>query len=197
MAEDIQGAQPVQAEVTKAPKASASKVEAMQAELIALELEAKRLEIAEKNLNLEDLQSRIDDRKLKRETVRQVSITNGLSLKAIKDDELKAQNRCNHHKGGNGVAGIIGGQGDSLDYAVIKHVFLNGDVWVRCLRCGKTWKPPIKADFKTDDAYQLALMKYEQAKDFSTKNSTSSSYQFRYSDNGEYFRQIMRNTTLR
>lgn len=197
MAEDIKTEQPTQAEVTKAHKAVPSKVEAMQAELIALELESKRLEIAEKNLNLEDLQNRIDERKLKRETVRQVSVTNGISLKAIKDDELKAQKRCNHHKGGNGVSGIIGGQGDSLDYAVIKHVFLNGDTWVRCLRCGKTWKPPIKADYKTEDAYNLAQMQYEQAKEFSTKNSTSSSYQFRYSDNGEYFRETMRNTTLR
>lgn len=202
MAEELQAEQPIKAEGNKAVPTKdttkvTSKVETMQAELIALELESKRLEIQEKNLNLEDLQNRIDERKLKRETIRQVSITNGSSLKAIAEDDNKSQRRCNHRKGGNGATGVVAGQGDSLDYAVIKHVMLNGDTWVRCQRCGKTWKPPIKADHKTDEAYALAEFEYNRAKDFPTKNSTSSAYQFRFSDNGAYFREVTRYTTLR
>jgi hypothetical protein len=173
------------------------KIAAAQAELLQLELEAKRLEVLEKKANLEDLQERLNERQLRRDAVRQTSITNGATLKALAEEDKKSQKRCNHRKGGNGAAGIIGGQGDSLDYAVIKHTMLNSDMWVRCQRCGKTWKPPVREHYQSDAEFLGAVAEYETAKNFPTKNSASSSYQFRFSDNGAYSREVLRHTTLR
>ena len=195
MSEEIKQT-PAAAPEAKAPSKSA-KLTAMEEELKALELEAARLSVLEKKANLEDLEERLNERKLKREAVRQTSVTNGATLKSLADDDRKVQARCNHRKGGNGAAGVIGGQGDSLDYAVMKHTMLNGDMWIRCMRCGKTWKPSVQDHFKTVEEYVKALTEYEQAKNFPTKNSPSSSYLFRFSDNGAYFREVMKNSTLR
>lgn len=185
-----------QAKASEAPVKSARLVK-MEEELKALELEKAKLEIAEKQANLEDIRERLAERQLKREAVRQTSLTNGATLKQLAEEDKKAQRRCNHRKGGNGAAGVIGGQGDSLDYAVIKHTMLNGDMWIRCQRCGKTWKPPVKEDFKDIEEYAKAYAEYEAAKAFPTKNSPSSSYQFRFSDNGAYFREVTKHSTLR
>lgn len=170
---------------------------AMQEELARLELESKRLELKEKQLNLEDIQDRLDERKTKRDTIRQTSLTNGATLKSLAEVDRMVQKRCNHRKGGNGAAGVVGGQGDSADYSVIKHIMLNSDMWIRCTRCGKTWKPPVKEHFDTVEEYLRVFAEYEAAKAFQTKNSTSSSQQFRFSDNGAYFREITRYTNLR
>lgn len=186
-----------------APKASSevspeqAKIDAAKAELLQLELESKRLEVLEKKANLEDLNERLAERQLKREAIKATSVTNGATLKALAEEDQKVQKRCNHRKGGNGASGIIGGQGDSLDYAVIKHTMLNSDMWVRCQRCGKTWKPPVRNMYASDELYLAAVADYETAKHFPTKNSPSSSYQFRFSDNGAYFREVTKNTTLR
>lgn len=167
------------------------------AELKALELEAARLKVAEQKANLEDINERLAERQLKRETVRSRSITNGTTLGQIKREAEASQKRCNHKKGGNGVAGIIGGQGDSTDYAVIKHTFCNGDMWIRCQRCGKTWKPPLEAEYETKEQYLVAFIAYETAVQFQTKNTASSSTQFRFSDGGAYYREVTRDTNLR
>jgi hypothetical protein len=113
------------------------------------------------------------------------------------------QKRCNHKKGGDGVRGVIGGKGDDVQYAVLKHTFCNGDTWIRCLRCGKTWKPPILVDYKTDEGYKAAQERYQIALDFTTRNQTSSSYCFQWGYNpektkggDEFFREVTRNSTL-
>lgn len=169
----------------------------VEAELKALELESRRLAVQEQKLNLEDIQQRLDERQLKRETIRSTSITNGATLKQISANDVANQKRCNHKKGGNGVNGIIGGQGDSPDYAVIKHTFCNGDMWVRCQRCGKTWKPPLESQYPTKEAYLTAYVQYETAKEFQTKNTPSASTQFRFSDNGAYYREVTKDSNLR
>jgi hypothetical protein len=195
----------------------------MEAEIRQLELESKRLEVAEKKANLQDLQERLDERELKRENKRQRSVTNGATLSQLSANDRAAQVRCNHRKGGQGQNGIVAGQGDDSQYAVIKHTFLNGDVWVRCLRCGRTWKPPLEENFYFDEKgqqvhptsdsfghivtpktgklsyekYQAALADYFAAVNFTTRNSPSSSYVFKFSDGGKYFREIMNNANLR
>lgn len=169
----------------------------MDAEIKALELEAKRLEVAEKKANLQDLQERLDERQLKRENKQSLALTNGATLKQTEANNAAAQKRCNHRKGGNGAQGILLGQGDDTNYAVLKHTFANGDTWVRCLRCGKTWKPPIRANFKTEEDYLSAHVSYKTALEYQTRNIPSGSIQYRFSDNGEHFREAMANTTLR
>jgi hypothetical protein len=178
------------------PKPS-KKIDALDAELKQLALENAKLELQEKTLNLQDLQERLAERGMKRENRLQRSVINGQTLKQLSAIDKATQNRCNHKKGGNGAQGVVGGKGDDSQYAVLKHTFANGDMWVRCLRCGKTWKPPVRRAYKTDEAYKGAWAVYEEAKEFQTRNTPSSAYLFRYSDNGEFYREATEATTLK
>ena len=184
--------------VVEKPKTAAKKeIEELELEARRLEVEERRLSVLEKKANVQDLEERLAERELKRETIKQRSRINGETLKQLNKNDLSMQLRCNHKKGGNGANGVIGGQGDDSQYAVMKHTFANGDMWIRCLRCGKTWKPVLRESFKSDELYLKAVAQYEAAVNFQTRNVPSSSIQFRFSDNGEYYRQITENTNLR
>lgn len=194
-------------EAAKAAQAAAeAQVEAEhKARMRDLEVEAKRLEILEREVNLQDARERIAERQMKREQVHLSARTNGVTLKDTAAREAQIQSRCNHRKGGEGIAAIQFGQGVSPNYAVIKHTILTGDMWVRCQRCGKTWKPPVKSDFQAGgdrekdgiEGYVKELSEYEAARNFNTNNTPSSSQTFRWSDNGEFAREQLKNTTLR
>ena len=184
--------------VLDAPKSSNKKeLETLELEIKRLEAEERRLSVLEKKANVQDLEERLSERELKRETKRQVSLTNGATLKQLAHEDNARQTRCNHKKGGNGANGVIGGQGDDSQYAVMKHTFANGDMWVSCLRCKKTWKPARRANFASDELYLKAVAQYEAAVNFQTRNVPSSSIQFRFSDNGDYYRQVTESTNLR
>lgn len=191
---DIAGGGAVAPQKEKKP---GTEVEALKVEALQLELEAKRLELLERQANLQDLQERLAERELQREVKRQRNKTNGATLKALDEADKQAQRRCTHKKGGDGAAAIVGGQGQSSQYAVLKHTFANGDMWVRCLRCGKTWKPPIKEDCADERDYLAKEAEYQAAINFSTLNVPSVACQFRFSDNGKYYREVTKNTTLR
>ena len=70
------------------------------------------------------------------------------------------------------------------------------DWWIRCLRCAKTWKPPVKKNFSNDATYQAAWEAYRVAVNFQTRNGASSGYVFQFSDGGEYFREVTESATL-
>lgn len=210
---------------TPAPAKTDDKTEALNAELLAIKLESDKIELETKKLLLEtakfdlenqqltlrtkraeaqDIEERLAERELKRETNRQKALTNGQTLKQIESNEKAHQKKCNHRKGGNGAAGVVGGKGDSTDYAVIKHTFAHGDTWVRCQRCGKTWKPPVKSQYtnsetsKFDDyGFESAMRIYENALEFQTKNITSAGVPFRFSDDGEHYREQTKSVSLR
>ena len=199
---DVAGKSPAQA-VEGTPKAKQKELElsaefqSMQLENLRLEKELKELEIKEKQANLQDLQERLAERELKRENTRQRAKTNGATLIALDLGQKAYERRCNHRKGGNGAAGVVAGQGDSANYAVIKHTFANGDTWLRCQRCGKTWKPPAISQFATREEYLAKYAEYQAALNFPTTNIPSSSYLFKFSDNGEFYREVTASTTLR
>jgi len=179
-----------------------NKTEAPKQTMQEMEFELKQLEIQAKRAELEDTKERLAEREMKRETKRQRGATNGLTLKQMKDTDARIQRRCNHKKGGNGLEALANGQGDDAQYAVIKHQMCNGDIWVRCLRCGKTWKPVTEKEFTVDGkldraAMELADKEYKEAVAFTTKNVQSGSIQYRFSDGGEDFRNKMANVTLR
>lgn len=172
-------------------------LKALKTEALKLEVEAKRLEVLEKKANLQDLEERLAERELKRETKRQRSLTNGATLRSLAQADTMVQSRCTHKKGGDGAAGVIGGKGQASQYAVLKHTFANGDMWVRCLRCGKTWKPPLREDYKDERAYLAAEAEYQAAINFQTLNVPSGACLFKFSDNGQYYREVTRHTNLR
>lgn len=169
----------------------------MELELKKLEVEAKKLELLEREANLQDVRERLAERELKRDTKRMTSYTNGATLKQLAANDKAAQTRCNHRKGGNGADGIISGQGDDSQFAVLKHQFANGDTWVRCLRCGKTWKPPLQAEYTKQEEYIAAVADYQAAVKFQTRNITSGAIMFKFSDGGQMYREKMINTNLR
>ncbi len=162
----------------------------------------KELNLRKLEAENQDLEERLAEREMKRETKRQRSTNNGTVLRQIAASEKAAQDHCNHKKGGSGAEGFIGGQGDDSQYAILKHRMPNGDVWVRCLRCGKTWKPPVEENFTVkgkldEEAYNAAQHEYELAVAFQTRNQMSSSIQFRFSDGGKFFRKTTKDVSLR
>lgn len=169
----------------------------METELKALEIEAKRLEVQYQKANLQDMKERLEERELKRGNKSQGAITKGATLKQIKANEKTAQERCNHRKGGNGMQGYLSGQGDDSQYAVLKHTYAHGDTWVRCLRCGKTWKPPVRTQCESDAEFVTLTAAYKEAINFPTRNVTSTGVVFKFSDNGEYYREHTKDSTLR
>jgi hypothetical protein len=169
-------------------------------EIKLLELESKKLEVEEKKANIVDLNERLQERQVQRENKLQRSITNGQTLIQLRNIKKQVQNRCNHRKGGNGAEGVIGGQGDDNQYAVLKHKFANSDTWVRCLRCGKTWKPPVRTPKYgpplTEEEYIKQYTEYQTALQFPTRNVPSGGITFGFSDQGEYYREITQYVNL-
>jgi hypothetical protein len=105
----------------------------------------------------------------------------GETLERWATAENKIQAACNHRKGGyqDFKTGRWPNQGTDSQYSVLKHMMPLGDIFIRCLRCGKWWKPPVKEKFKTEGAYVLAVLEYQAALDFPTHNTMSTSIQFR------------------
>ncbi len=187
---------------TPAPEVKTAKqtqLEAMEAEIKALELEEKQLAVKFQKANLVDMEERLAERELKRESRRQDAQSKGAALSVKAKNEATQQSNCNHKKGGNGAQGVVGGQGDDSQYAVLKHTFATGDTWVRCLRCGKTWKPPVKSDFKNNqEGYTSAMDVYKQALQFQTRNVPSKGIVFSYGEGGvELYRENTKNANLR
>jgi hypothetical protein len=181
-------------------------------ELAAAELEFKKLEIEAKKAELQDIQERLLERKVKRENKESRSKVNGATLRQLAANDALIQSKCNHRKGGNGIEGVVGGQGDDPQFALIKHRFANGDIWCRCQRCGKTYKPPLEEDYYFDDkghhvapekgkfneaAFKQSEEDYKWALNAPTRNVMSSGFSYSFSDGGKNYREKMRHTTLR
>ncbi len=196
----------------------------MEQEMAALKLQILRDEAAnaamaieERKLNMTDIRNRIDKSKLTVEDKESKARASGQALIQEWRGKSSVQSRCNHKKGGDGAAGVVGGRGDSEQYSVFRHKFANQDVWVRCSRCGKTWKPVRKGDFKDIklqngeivtalEQFMKADNEYNRAMEWHTKNSMSSSYGFQWGtgvdSDGEViggndvYRKVTRNTNL-
>ena len=178
----------------KQDKNVAPKADEHESRLRELEIQQKELELLSARANLQDLQERLAEREMKRETARMKAITNGATIKQLNNEKAMKQRRCNHRKGGDGANGVVGGKGDGNQYAVIKHSMANGDLWVICLRCGKHWKPPFREQFETDSAFFAAKDEYMTATQFSTLNKPSGSARFSWSDDGQFYRESVANS---
>jgi hypothetical protein len=168
----------------------------------AAELEDRTLAIAERKFNAENMQQLRDERSMKIQDKTQKSKQNGQTLRATLQGETAHQMNCTHRKGGNGIQGFMQGKGQKDDHCLMRHMLPNGDTWQRCLRCAKTWKPPVRVDFTVngtfDEAgYKLAGDVYKAALQLSTNSITSGGTQWRFSDDGEHFRTVTRSSTLR
>lgn len=99
-------------------------------------------------------------------------------------------------------------RGNDVNYSVIKHTLPTNQKFIRCTRCGKTWKPvsPLDFDMKSATgkaAYEAAKAEYQRAVDFNTDNSESSSITFQHTsdDNNvtaqKFVHDVMKDVTLR
>lgn len=204
-------------------------------ELAAIELSIKRAQLEdlklqkqEREYNMRDLRQRLGEREVKELQKQEDRAAQGRTFANQKAADEARQSACTHRKGGvvspRDLSALSTG-GNSDKYAVLKHQMINADIWVRCLRCGKTWVPPMKENFYLDaqgkkaphsgkeagtfskSEYDAAWVKYREAVAFPTNNTMSGSVQCKFSkyneEIGEWvdasaeYRAQLKNTNLR
>lgn len=201
-------------------------------EIAHIELQIKKAQLADLELQkeerkyaMQDLRSRIGDREVKELQRKQDREQQGLVFSQQARTDAAKQAVCTHKKGGIVTPRdmrVLTTGGNGQQYAIIKHQMINGDFWIRCLRCGKTWCPPIKDNFffnkkgkivppKEGDfnieKFKEAISDYQRAVNFETNNTASGSVQCRFSrfneDTGEWvdaaqeYRDALKSTNLR
>ncbi len=193
-------------------------------ELKKAELEAKLLEKQEREYHIKDLKARIADRDIEEKQAQEDRAQQGRTFAQQDATDLYRYSICTHKKGGNVSPRdmrVLTTGGASVQYAIMKHQMINGDIWVRCLRCGKTWAPPVEKNFFYDGKRQVApqdgefdKVRFDKAREeylratmFETNNSMSGSVQCRFStfdvdsgkmvDAADKYRENLASTTLR
>lgn len=215
----------VTAPVEEQIKAAELKAKLMEVELKAQELEAKQLEIQERTYHIQDLKQKLADRAIKEKQYKEDRETQGRVISQQEATDKYRFSICTHRKGGTASSRdvrVLSAGGNSNQYAVIKHQMINGDIWVRCLRCGKTWAPPVERNFFFNEKglnvapqdgtfdqakFAAASQDYLRATMFETNNSMSTSVQCRFStvdpstgkvvDAAEIYRDNIASTSLR
>jgi hypothetical protein len=215
----------------------AKELSAEQKEIIALELEAKRLEVRlkkaqlegmaleaeEREFNVKDLRSRIAERDLRERQLAEDRKSQGRTFQQDEAQDKLRWSLCTHKKGGVVTPRdlrVLHTGGNKEQYAVIKHQMINGDIWVLCLRCAKTWKPPVEKDYFYDaqgknvapidgtfsqERFERAKFEYLQAINFNTNNTMSTSVQCRFTelkdgknyDAADQYRELVSQSNLR
>ena len=194
-------------------------------ELKKAELEAKLLEKQEREYHIKDLKARLADRDIAEKQTQEDREQQGRTFAQQDATDAYRYRICTHKKGGIVTPRdmrVLTTGGNNVQYAIMKHQMINGDIWVRCLRCGNTWAPPVEKNFFFDaKGKQVAPQdgtfdkaRFEQAREvylratmFETNNSMSGSVQCRFStydvesgkmvDAADKYRENIASTTLR
>lgn len=182
---------------SKKEKSATEALAEVELQIKQAQLEALQLEKQERELNLRDLKQRLAERETRELQLKNDREAQGRTFSQQRANDAFRQSRCSHRKGGRvsprDLRALSEG-GDKDQYAVIKHQMINGDIWVRCLRCGKTWNPPVEDNFYfkggknvpkihgtfDKEQYLAAVAEYNRAVQFPTNNSMSSSVQCRF-----------------
>lgn len=199
-------------------------IKRVQLENLLLEKEAKTLELQERQFHIKDLKGRLADRALQELQEKQNREAQGRTFAQDEATDKLRQKICTHRKGGIVSARDMRAltQGGTEDqYAVIKHQMINGDIWVRCMRCGRTWNPPVESNFFflngkvvapadgvfSKEKFLAAQEEYVRAVQFPTRNTMSGSVQCRFSklnletgrieDATDVYRESVKDSTLR
>ncbi len=173
-----------------------------------LDRRAALIRARKEEADFQDISERLADRQNKRNTKSQEYESRGRELVKTGRDQAAVQNACQHKKGGRG--NIPGGflRGNDVNYSVIKHTLPTNQMYIRCTRCGRTWKPVSQFDYdmksaEGKSAYEAAKVEYQRAVDFNTDNIESSSITFQHTsdDNNvtaqKFVHDVMKNVTLR
>lgn len=200
------------------------KVEAAKVVKALLDIQAAQLEIEERQYHIQDLKAKIADRDIREKQITEDRAAQGKTIAQQEATDNYRFSVCTHRKGGMASPrnlNVLYTGGNAAQYAVMKHQMINGDIWVRCLRCGKTWAPPVEANFHFDDKgrrvaakdglfnkarFDAAVEEYKKATMFETNNSMSTSVQCRFSrvdkdgrvvDAADVYRENIASTNLR
>jgi len=212
-------------EVMTAPKNAAEEIALIELQIKRAQLAGLELQKKERELNLEDLRGRLGDRETKAKQRKQDREQQGRTFAQQRASDEAKQNACTHRKGGvvsERDLHVLHTGGNGSQYAVIKHQMINGDMWIRCLRCGKTWLPPVKDNFYfnekgkcvapkdgkfSQERFEKAQQEYIKAMQFETNNSPSASVICKFTkwddsseqwvDATQDYRTHVKNTTLR
>jgi hypothetical protein len=194
-------------------------------ELKKAELEAKLLEKQEREYHIKDLKARLADRDIAEKQSREDREQQGRTFAQQDATDQYRYRICTHKKGGIVTPRdmrVLTTGGNNIQYAIMKHQMINGDIWVRCLRCGKTWAPPVEINYFFNDKgkqvapqdgifdkahFERSRDEYIRATMFETNNSMSGSVQCRFStfdvesgkmvDASDKYRESIASTTLR
>jgi len=180
--------------LTVAPKNAAEEIAQIELKIKKAQLADLELQSRERELNLDDLRSRLGDRETKTKQRKQDREQQGRTFAQQRAAKEAQQNKCTHRKGGviqQRDMSVLTTGGNSNQYAVIKHQMINGDMWVLCLRCTKIWVPPVKENFYfkegrarcvapkdgkfSQERFDKAVQEYRDAVQFPTGNSPSAS----------------------
>lgn len=170
----------------------------LQLQLAKQALEAQALELEERKYHIRDLKARLADRDITEKQLKEDREHQGRTFaQQAASDEYK-WSVCTHKKGGTVSQRdnhVLSTGGNAAQFAVIKHQMINGDIWVRCLRCGRTWAPPVEKNFFFDAKgkkvapadgkfdrvrFEKAQDNYKMATMYETNNSMSTSVQCRF-----------------
>jgi len=204
MTDELKIQDPEKLEVKKhAQKSKQQILDADPDSLTTAELERRALfiDLDHKELQRELVKRQTEKMKMTDAQNRDKFYSRGQELKKTARDLEKHQAQCSHRKAGRGLDGLQKG-GNSADYAVIRHILPTNELWQRCLRCGKTWRPPHSQDFDLKSAAGLAAFEeakrvYKEAIAWPTDNQTSSGITFNWDDGGEFAHIIMKDSNLR
>ena len=170
----------------------------MELEIKRQELEAKSLEIQERKYHIQDLKREAADREITEKQLKEDREQQGRTIAQQDATDKYRFSICTHIRADwyRLATNASLDRRQAAQYAVIKHQMINGDIWVRCLRCGKTWAPPVMNNFFFDakgrsvapvdgefskDKFEKAVEDYKKATMFETNNSMSTSVQCRFS----------------
>jgi hypothetical protein len=189
------------------------------------QLEALELEQEERTYHIQDLKHSLAERSVKEKQLQEDRANQGRTFEQQRQTDNYRYSICTHRKGGmvtpRDLRALSTG-GNREQYAVIKHQMINGDIWVRCQRCGKTWAPPVEKNYFFDghgrvvapqdgvfsvEKFEKAQREYIEATMLNTNNTMSGSVQCRFTtfdpesrkmvDAADKYREALANTTLR
>lgn len=108
--------------------------EELELESEKLKLEREKLALEKERMDFEKLRYDVGKLRLQQIEAQRQHDAVEKSLRQNETEDKVRQSRCNHRKGGKGMAGVQG-KGEDGYFAIIHHRMPNGKILVMCSRC--------------------------------------------------------------
>ena len=172
----------------------------------------------QRKLMLIDIESRVSQAELTRHQTAQFKMkqaeqkdkfwSRGRELKNTEASQKKHQDGCSHRKGGRSIEALQKGGTDASDHCILHHLLPNNEWWLRCMRCGRTWRPVHSEDYNLTvpaerEAFEQAKAAYKWALEAPTNNSPSSGITFSHTSEDDnktakkFVHDVMKDVNLR